>query len=68
VQPCRLRGQQTGDLPHLPPFIRHAPTGTEHRHPHYSVTAQQQRCENTMVYTHVLYRGPSGVRSPAVLL
>ena len=38
--------QQTGDLPHLPPFIRHAPTGTGRRHPHDSGTTRPQRCEN----------------------
>jgi integron integrase len=48
-EPCAARhacsragsgDQQTGDLPHLPPFVRHAPSGTGSRHPYDSGTTR----------------------------
>ena len=42
---CGERGwsRQTGDLPHLPPLLRHPPPGARPRHPHGAGTARPPR-------------------------
>ena len=59
------RVHQTGQVSHLPSFVRHPLAGGESRHPDRPGTARPPDVSTTMIYTHVLNRGPAGVRSPA---
>jgi hypothetical protein len=55
---------QARDGPHIAPFLCQPPAGDGVRHPDDSRTARHHDVGTTMIYTHVLNRGPRGVQSP----
>ena len=59
----RSRNQQKCQLPHFPPFLCNSPARIRLQHTHHTGTSRSQRCEHTMIYTHVLNRGSGGVVS-----
>jgi len=60
--------QQAGQLPQLASFFCHTPIRERTGHSHNSGIDGTQGPKTTMIYTHVLNRGPFGVASPADFL
>ena len=65
----QTRGFSGGDHqarqhPHAPPFLCHPPAGIGSGHSHGAGIAGHSDVSTTMIYTHVLNRGSSGVISP----
>jgi len=61
--------QQNGDLPPLPTLLYQVPAGMGPGHPHHPGATRPQGWEHDhVIYTHVLNRGPLGVRGTADIL